>query len=212
MTLPPRSSVNVVFPSLYLIVWTVVLHPVRSKMLTVSSSRLCFSIFFGATGPLRPGARNKSRNGWLHAGLLCAKPATHSARHRSRNYNLTLPAAFALAHLALAASDSAFFAAADIFRFPALAGAGEAVPLILAHLALAAAAMAARAAGLIFRRFRLPFAGAPTAATGAGEPLPKMLFSSSCRASILSLRSAALRSAFGVNVVTSISGQYIEHE
>jgi hypothetical protein len=52
------------------------------------------------------------------------------------NYSLLFPAAFALAHLALAAAEIAALPAALIFRLAFLAGLADgAVPLILAHLA-----------------------------------------------------------------------------
>jgi hypothetical protein len=67
--------------------------------------------------------------------------------------------------------------------------------------------MLARPSALtFFLRFLLPFLGcAGASATGAAiAPPPRIAFSCSCSASILSLRSAAARSCFGDKVVMFI--------
>lgn len=120
------------------------------------------------------------------------------------HYSLLLPAALALAHLALAARDRALFAAGDILRLPAVAGLAGEAPRNFAHLALAAAAMAARPAALILRPpFLRPFPVVARGTEGAGVS-PSISVSSFRKASILSLRSAACRNCLAVRFRTSI--------
>ena len=76
------------------------------------------------------------------------------------------------------------------------------VPLIFAHLAIWAARILALPAALTFRLFL----GASIAWAGVGTSPPRISVSSFCRASILSLMSAAFRSCVGValNIVRAI--------
>ena len=100
---------------------------------------------------------------------LVAEPARQKANSSPRNYSLLFPAFFALAHLALAAAESAALAAALNFLLGLRAGLADgAVRLIFAHLALAAARMLASPCALIFRFFG--FLGASMAAVSSRPP------------------------------------------
>ncbi len=115
-----------------------------------------------------------------------------------RCYSVVLPAALAFFHRAFAAAAIFALAAALIFRLGFRPGLADApVFQYLAHLALAAAAIAARPARLIL----CFFLGFPVPAAAIETSVPRSSLILSCRASILSLMFAALRSAFGVNVV-----------
>ena len=113
------------------------------------------------------------------------------------NYNLLLPAFFALAHLALARAESLALAAADIFRL----GFSTRVPAFrartLAHLAFAAARMLASPCALILRF--LGFLGASVAAVSPTPPrsCPSRFWSDW----ILSWMLAAVRSCCGVKLI-----------
>ena len=123
-------------------------------------------------------------------------PGTGAVRDKAAgSYSLLLPAFLALAQRALAAAESAALPSALNLRLEVRAGLGE--PLAArraAQRARAAAPMRARPAALMFR-FR--FLGCSGLAAGAAADTPSMSVSFFCRASIRSLRSAALRNCFG---------------
>ena len=110
-------------------------------------------------------------------------------------YSLFLPAAFAFAHLALAAALNLALAAALIFRLAFFAGFA---PLTFAQRALTAARMLARPAALIFRLGLAVLAGVVLP--------PTNLFSSFCSSSIVSLIEAARRNCFGVRLIMLMWG------
>jgi hypothetical protein len=142
----------------------------------------------------------------------------YCARSNSDHYSFVFPAALAFAHRAFAAAARAALPAALILRFRAGLAAGAlpcaailfatparifaipcalsfllgAVPLIFAQRNLAAAAMRARPAALILRLL-----GFPVSAGGVETSPPRISLSSFCRASILSLMSAAFRNCAG---------------
>jgi membrane protein implicated in regulation of membrane protease activity len=72
----------------------------------------------------------------------------------TKTNNIYVFAALIFAHLALAAAEIFFLAAALIFRLPLAGCTFDTLPLAFAHLAFCAAAILALAAALIFRRFR----------------------------------------------------------
>ncbi len=119
--------------------------------------------------------------------------------------SLLFPAAFTLAHRALAAAERAARPAAENFLLAFLLGT---VPLILAHLALAAAAMAARAAALIRL---LPLFGLVTKGIGTSPP-PRILARSFCRSWIFSWMLAARRNALGDRFVIEFMVQPLLRE
>ena len=104
-----------------------------------------------------------------------ASPENVAPLNKTDDYSLVLPAALALAHLALAAAEIAALPAADSFLLPFRSGLADPfAPLSFAHLALAAAAMAARPAALILRFFFR----VPVTLDGIGISPPRIEFSS----------------------------------
>ena len=100
----------------------------------------------GAQGRTVPTCAGRMRRGPSHGGWWASvRPAAWLKAH----YSLVFPAAFAFAHLALAAAESLALTS-GLLRQSSLAGLGVAnVPLTFAHLDLPAALMAALPAALI---------------------------------------------------------------
>lgn len=118
------------------------------------------------------GGGLRGRGTALHLRHIHFKAAfNYVCFQRGLVYRVVLPAAFAFAHLALAAAASLALTAGLLRRSALLPGFAffAALPLYLAHLALAAAAMAARPALDILRFFLLVI--------GPGMPPPPAIAS-----------------------------------
>ena len=151
---------------------------------------------------MRPREPHFPQMFWLARTLAlpCKSEATRErgrcASTRRTVYRDVLPAALTFAQRARARATSRARPAAESLRF--LAGLAGALPLLTAaQRARCAALILAIPAALIFFRFGL--AGAASASAGAGAP--SSWLSSSWRASIRSLTSAARRSCLGVRFV-----------